>query len=162
MKNRKQTILLCTIALFVAAILVGWKIKPVELLDNKPLIDLNSAIQEPSWGKEGSTDNNLDETPQEENISEISDSEAANTVQPVAEEKEYLVVTIHGEEILLNGGIVKDIQVLRDRLLQQYSENMIVSLEDDYAEAHLYKEVRDMLKQLEQEVDSFKYDESPR
>ena len=123
MKQKKKIIFAALV--FAAALLIGWKVKPVELIDNKLLIDLDTAIVEPDWGQEGNP------------------GESAQKPNP--EEGDSIFISVRGEEISLNGEKVKDASVLQSYLSVRLKENNAVVLEDNYAEAHVYKEVYNLL-----------------
>lgn len=127
MKQKKKIIFVALV--FVAALLIGWKVKPVELIDNKLLIDLDTAIVEADWGQESNP--------------------GESTQKPNPEEGDSIYITVWGEEILLNGEKVKDASVLQSYLSVKIKENSAVVLEDNYAEAHVYKEVYNLLDTMQ-------------
>ena len=139
MKQKKKIIFAALV--FAAALLIGWKVKPVELIDNKLLIDLETAIVEADWGQEG----NLGES----------------TQKPNPEEGDSVHITVRGEEIILNGEKVKDASVLHGYLSVKVKENSAVVLEDNYAEAHVYKEIYNLLETMQTTTD-FKLSEVTR
>ena len=127
MKQKKKIIFAAFV--FAVALLIGWKVKPVELIDNKLLIDLDTAIVEADWGQEGNP--------------------GESTQKPNPEEGDSILISIWGEEIILNGEKVKDTTVLQNYLNVKIKEKSSVILEDNYAEAHVYKEVYNMLETMQ-------------
>ena len=83
MKQKKRLII--GALLLATGMLVAWKIKPVELIDDKLLIDLDTAIVEADWGQEGNPGDGQD--------------------KPSPEEGEDILISVQGENILLNGEI---------------------------------------------------------
>lgn len=139
MKQKKKIIFAALV--FAAVLLIGWKVKPVELIDNKLLIDLDTAIVEADWGQEGNPGESIQ--------------------NPNPEEGDSIHITVWGEEILLNGEKVKDASVLQSYLSVKIKENSAVVLEDNYAEAHVYKEIYNLLDTM-QTTTRFKLSEIAR
>lgn len=151
MKCSKKSILICVISLSTASILIGWKIKPVELVDNKLLIDLDSVIHESSWGQEGFPDNiSTNETSEEPKEKDI-DSKIPHDIDLSNMEMNALSISIQGEKIILDDLEIKDVETLKNILSQKIDKTVSISLEDDYAESHLYKKVYQMIEQLQSE-----------
>lgn len=151
MKCSKNSILICIISLSTASILIGWKIKPVELVDNKLLIDLDSVIHESSWGQEGFPDNISDNETSEEPKEKDIDSKIPHDTDLSNMEKNTLSISIQGEKIILDDLEIKDVETLKNILSQKIDKTVSISLEDDYAESHLYKKVYQMIEQLQSE-----------
>ncbi len=142
--RRKMRLLLVTLA--VAMVFAGWKIKPVELIDDKLLIDLDVQIQDAGWGQEDSPDDSSSGNSPEDKNPEID-----VTVNP--EENAEIMVVIRGEKILVNEVHIKTISTLEkylDKCLeQQGGTDIMVCLVDDYAEAHVYKKVYSLLGEVQ-------------
>lgn len=142
MKQKRKVIIAAFIC--AAALLIGWKIKPVELIDDKLLIDLDTAIVEAGWGQEGNPTDEPDDT-KTENGDKDSDNTGI-TVKPNPDEKSTVTVSVRGEDITMDGVAVKDAAALRTRLSLLMESGSTVVLEDNYAEAHVYKDVFQVLE----------------
>lgn len=143
MKGKKRIMLL--LLLCATGVLVAWKIKPVELIDDKFLIDLDVAIQDADWGQEDSSEDESNHS------SEDNQNPDMNPVkQP--EEKAEITVLIRGERCYLNNVDMKTMSALEKYLSQRCSEETRVYLVDDYAEAHVYRQVHEYLRQLQAET----------
>ena len=75
----------------VVILLVGWKIKPVELVSDKLLIDLDTAIVEAGWGQEGNPGEDADAPPQEKNPQQ---GEAQNPEKPDEDVEKKIILMI--------------------------------------------------------------------
>ncbi len=127
-KIRRAEILLicCGLILMLAGFIFDKK--PVELLnEDPPLIDLDQAIQEAKFGQNGNR-----EATQEE---ELSGKVAEHTI------------TVRDEAIKYDGKICPTIEHLKKRIMGNPKEELL-HLEDDYAEAHCYRAVLELLEEL--------------
>lgn len=133
--------------------MVGWGVKSVELLNNKPLIDLEKAIKESPLGKQGNTliiddhEKSSDKiiiSDQNENISYNEDEKIQNKV-------EYKI-KITDTTVIYNGIEHTDMQSLKNKIASDCDDMEIkILLIDDFAESHIYKEVLGILDQLHKE-----------
>ena len=144
MKQKRKVLI--TALVFAAVLLIGWKVKPVELIDDKLLIDLDTAIVEAGWGQEGNPSDNPDDSKMETEDKEDDNSGTAPTTPPV--EQITILVSVKGEVITMNGMTVKDAQALRTRLNLLMDKGTTVVLEDNYAESHVYKAVLEVLETM--------------
>lgn len=145
MKRKRRLI---TGALFLAAVLlVAWKVKPVELIDDKLLIDLDTAIVEAGWGQEGNPSDNPDDPKQDGEQEE--DKENTGTTQKPNPDQKAITVSVKGEKIIMDGGIMEDVVALQSQLTVALGKNATVVLEDNYAEAHVYKDVLKLLQDMQ-------------
>ena len=150
MKQKKRILIAALVCM--AALLIGWKVKPVELIDDKLLIDLDTAIVEAGWGQEGNPTDMPDDP--KDNEGDKEDDNTGNTQKPDPEEETTIVVSVHGEKITMDGVTVKDAAALRTRISLLLERGGIVVLEDNFAEAHVYKAVHEVLENL-QDVKQF-------
>lgn len=143
--RKKIHILSLFLALMVAVMaFVGWGKQPVELLnDNPPLIDLNAAIKEADFGQNGNTGSETGDP------SKDHQGEDGNTQQ--GEAHHTFEIFVRDEDITFEKLIIRKVDTLKRKLEQECQVGDTVKLIDDYAEAHRYREVWDMLKPLAEE-----------
>ena len=145
----KRKALLLLVTLVAAMAFIGWKIKPVELIDDKLLIDLDMRIQDAGWGQEDSPDDSSTEISPEDKNPDID-----VTINP--EETAEVTIVVRGEKILINDVHMKTFDTLKKYLeqyvMQQGADNSLVCLVDDYAEAHAYKKVYELLELLQMQT----------
>lgn len=147
MKKKKGIVILVAV-LGCLCLLAAWG-KTVELLDRSKLIDLSLAIERAPIGHQGNT-TDLEGEQSEEGTHELNNQEQPENPsdeQPVIQDTpaKNLVVSIRDEEIRFCGAVVRDEDMLRQSLMTQYTEGDILTLVDDYAEAHVYRMVKTML-----------------
>lgn len=145
MKQKKRILIAAFVC--VAVLLIGWKVKPVELIDDKLLIDLDTAIVEAGWGQEGNPTDTPDDP--KENEGDKEDDNTGNTQKPDPEKDITILVSVHGERITMDNVAVKDAAALRTRISLLLERGGFVVLEDNFAEAHVYKDVREVLETLQ-------------
>ena len=120
--------------------LCSWGEKAVELLDSRKLIDLEKAIEISSPGGAAVFED-------EENDSDTEQSGSQNTSSKI------LVVTVRDEKITYNQKSVSDAEELAKKVSMDLRNGMKISLVDDYAEAHVYRDVLKALKTVRSEHD---------
>lgn len=136
MRRRKKEILL--IAALCLALLTGFGVKTVELLnDNPPLIDLEQAIQEAKFGQNGNEAHQIGDDPDK-------NSETTGTGKTIK-------VTVRGEGVWLEEHRFFSLDSLNTRLTGNYKSGDVILLVDDYAEAHFYREVLALIEKLNAE-----------
>lgn len=153
---RQKRKLLPWVLFLAVVLLVGWKIRPVELVSDRLLLDLDAVIADADWGEEGNPGD-----VQKEPVEEGQDPDSGNTAEPEkpeGDEEKEIIVTVQGEKITLDGIVVKDAVVLKKYLLRKLGGDVAVYLEDNYAEAHVYKAVFEVLVAV-QEQEQFKLGE---
>jgi len=123
--------------LFILLLLGAWGSKPVELLDDSKLIDLNKAIDFARPGGELITP-------------DVTLFTTAVTTEPQVVETE-IIISIRGEMISYNGAecVFED---LEDKIRKMSKEHVTFKLVDDFAEAHLYKKILELLRELKEEI----------
>ncbi len=151
--KKKYTILF---VIFSLMLLAGWGKKNVELLNDKKLIDLDAAIGIciPGADTAQASDNvvNQSDAENEEHNEENMTAEIAlDDKERIDEEKQVRVIKIRAREIVYET-VETDIDELKNKLKQDNGKNVTFKLVDDFAEAHVYKEVKSMLSELEQEI----------
>lgn len=148
MKMKRKWLLLL-VSFVVATAFVGWKIKPVELIDDKLLIDLDMRIQDAGWGQEDSPDDGSMVTSPDDKNPDID-------IPTDPDDRAEIMIVIRGEKVLVNEVHMKTTDALKKYLERFLAEepgaNTRVCLVDDYAEAHAYKKVYELLEQLQTQV----------
>lgn len=141
MKHRKKKILLLVLCV-MAAVLVAWKLKPVELIDDKLLIDLDATIQDADWGQEDSPGDDSD-------APTSTEDDGTPDIAPTAEPESWkeITIVIRGEKTKINDVTMHTLSTVEKFLDMKCGEDTRVYLVDDYAEAHVYKAVYELLKQ---------------
>lgn len=118
-------------------LLAGWGKRAVELLNNTPLIDLSKAIKEAPIGNPGGS-------------LSLEESRAPLPVQE--KEKKQYRIKIKDTTITYKNRVC-DMDDLKDKIIHDCgSQEAEIYLEDDYAEAHVYREVLAMLKELKESI----------
>lgn len=145
MKKILIIVLCLTSVLFICA----WGEKKAELLDDRKLIDLDKAIE---FAKPGA--DSIADTEGEYEDDPISETEIQ---QQVPNEKSIIVISIRDESVTYNGvaykkDIFSNIEDFENMLKRDNKGNVKFSLVDDFAEAHVYKQIFDVLKKLHSEI----------
>lgn len=145
MRQKKRMMLLGVISL-MAALLVAWKLKPVELIDDKLLIDLDITIQDADWGQESSGEDT--DTPG------TKDDDSVPVVVPTAapEDLEEITILLRGERLKVNDVSMHSLDTVEKLLDKKCGDGTRVYLIDDYAEAHVYKSVLELLKRKQAQI----------
>lgn len=150
-KIRKiRIVLLLVLSIFI---LSGWGEKSVELLNDKPLIDLNKAIKEVPLGKQGNTliIKGYGESSEEITIGNQNENSAKDKSEVSQDKIEYQII-IQDTTIHYNGNQYTDIETLKNKINNDCNNMEIkISLIDKYAESHVYKEILAILEQLHKE-----------
>ena len=120
--------------------LCSWGEKTVELLDSRKLIDLEKAIDVSLPGGAAIFEDEGNDSDTEQDGSQNSSSK-------------LLVVTVHGEQITYNQKSVSGADELAKKVSMDLKDGMKISLVDDYAEAHVYRDVLKALKSIRSEHD---------
>lgn len=126
MKSIKK--FLISVLLFMTlCLLAGFGSKPIELLDKGRLIDLDKAIQ---------------------NAENLDDQNKIEEVDTMEKKKETYKIIVRGETILFEDRECKNTEELKKLITLLSSEKSGISLLDDYAEAHIYREVLEVIKEV--------------
>lgn len=136
-KKYNKKIFSALLLMLMTIVLCAWGEKPVELLDDQKLIDLNKAIDFARPGGELIS-------PDDHTV-----TTAVTTVTRVREEE--IVINIRGESIKFNGSECS-FEDLETKLRRSNKEHVRFRLTDDYAEAHLYRKTMTLLKDLNKEI----------
>jgi len=141
--------LLVAMLLTSTVLLAGWGKKSVELLNKAKLIDLGLAIVPAAYGQEGNTANEEGEKNGEDS-SQVSDEDKNQTQQPdkLGQKDANHTIAVRDERILYNGKVCKDVAALKSVLVRNYKAKDYVYVIDDFAEAHVYRQILDMLEGL--------------
>ena len=152
--KKKYTVLF---VIFSLMLLAGWGKKNVELLNDKKLIDLDAAIGICIPGSDAAqaSDNAVNQSDaenEEHNEENMTAEIALDDKERIAEENQVRVINIRNRKIVYETVEYTDIDKLKNKLKQDNGKNVTFKLVDDFAEAHVYKEVKSMLSELEQEI----------
>ena len=140
-------LLLCSV-LFLA----GWGKKQVELLNDKKLIDLNAAIERCIPGA-----NEAEQTEHKEKEESKESDDAEKEKNPVdkesMEEAEVIrVIRVRNRNVTYGAVEYTNMNRLKTKIRQDNGKKVTFQLVDDFAEAHVYKEVLSILMELESEI----------
>ena len=168
MKKRGKLLLFLVIYLLV---LVGWNQKKVELLNDKKLIDLNAAIGKCTLGAEDLIPNEGDNTQDVNNpattpapklsVTPKPTEGITPTHQPTIQPKPTLPpllkprtldISIRDQQVTYNKVLWEDLEILKAQLQKDHDERTTFRLVDDFAEAHVYRQMLEILKELENEI----------
>lgn len=127
--------------------LAGWGKKQVELLNDKKLIDLNAAIGICMPGADTSDHNAYDQDSGERRA-----QEAQTGTDSAGDEEKIIVIRIRGEKVTYDSVQLTGLDSLKNRIRQDCGDKVSFRLMDDFAEAHVYKEVLKMLSELKSET----------
>lgn len=127
--------------------LAGWGKKQVELLNDKKLIDLNAAIGICMPGVDTS-DHNANDHDSEDRRSQ----ETQTGTDSAGNEEKIIVIRIRGEKVTYDSVQLTGLDSLKNRIRQDCGDKVSFRLVDDFAEAHVYKEVLKMLSELKSET----------
>lgn len=154
MQKIKKTMVILLLVLS-AAFLAGWGKKVVELLNDTPLIDLSKAIKEAPVGNQGNTLKTEEKEPESDGIMAEDERERPldNKTEMAGEKKEPYRIKIRDMTITYKNRRCNSLDTLKDNLIRDCSDGAgSVYLEDDFAEAHVYKDVLALLEQLHETI----------
>lgn len=136
-KKYSKKVFPALLLMLMILVLCAWGEKPVELLDDQKLIDLNKAIDFAAPGGELVTQDDPAVTA------------AVTAVTQIREEE--IVISIRGERITYNGSECR-FEDLEAKLRKTNKEHVRFRLVDDYAESHFYRKTLALLKDLNKEI----------
>jgi len=160
--KRKRMLFLLAIA--VLLVLAGWGQKKVELLSDKKLIDLSAAIGNCKLGADDMVQDIGKETP---NPSATPVPMTSVTPKPTAKPTPKVTVTpaptrvplprtmdirVRDQKVSYNYVEWPDLAILKEQIQRDFDERTSFRLVDDYAEAHVYREMLNILSDLEAEI----------
>ena len=148
MKKTKKCFLLFAISLLALA---GWSRKKVELLSDKKLIDLSAAIGKCTLGAEKLMPD-MSITPKP--TSQITPTpHPTNVPKPSLPPKpRTLDIRIRDMQVTYNHEAWTDLEILKAQLQKDHDEWTTFRLVDDFAEAHVYRQMLGILNELETEI----------
>ncbi|MBR1476452.1 MAG: hypothetical protein IJ608_00625 [Lachnospiraceae bacterium] len=152
MKKKHSVLLLIIIAAFM---LIGFAKKEVRLLDDNKLIILDKAID---LAKPGGMSGNSQGEPQGNIANGKEESGGGNNIEYGNPDNitGKIVIRIRGKKISYTFGDIKNDDIsdtqLESRIRSDYNAGVQVILMDDFAEAHAYKAVREILNKLKNNV----------
>lgn len=152
----KRKIRLTLLVLLSLLVLAGFGKKSVELLSDKKLIDLNAAIALCLPGADSLEPENNGKQEEVQNPEEPTATPkptVAPTMIPESTGKARTIV-ISVRERVISFGLDKSITLvtLEERIRKNHKNGVDFQLVDDYAEAHVYREIIEMLEKLEAEI----------
>jgi hypothetical protein len=162
MKKRRKLFLLLAVSLLVLA---GWGQKKVELLSDKKLIDLSVAIGNCTLGAEDLIPDEGDNT-QDPNSPTATPGPAPTvtpkvspTPWPTDAPKPTLPAKPRVQDISVRDQVVTynyvpwpKLDILAEQLRRDHNEWTTFRLIDDFAEAHVYRQMLEILNELEAEI----------
>ena len=136
--------------------LVGWGKKNVELLNDKKLIDLNVAIENCIPGADASEEStdvtNVENVETEEHTEEAIFEEETTDKITIENTERIMVISVRNRDIFYNSVEYTNMDKLKEKMVQDNGKNVTFKLVDDFAEAHVYKEMISILAELKTEV----------
>lgn len=148
----KRKIRLLFLVLFSLLFLVGFGKKSVELLSDKKLIDLNAAIAYCLPGADSATQEE-GKTPLEPSVTPRPSATPRPTVIPtIKPQPRTVIISVRERVITYNSGEKIKLIMLEDRIRKDSRYVAGFQLVDDYAEAHVYREIIGILEKLEEEL----------
>ncbi len=165
MKKKYRWFLLMAVSLLVLA---GWGKKSVELLSDKKLIDLSAALGNCILGAE-------DLLPEEDKThnQDVPSATPGPTIRPTQSptitpkltaapttapkptlplKTGVLDISVRDQVVTYNYVPWSDLGILKEQLRRDHSTQVSFRLLDNYAEAHVYRQVADMLEELKKEI----------
>ena len=166
MKKTKKRLLLLTVSLLVLA---GWSQKKVELLSDKKLIDLSAAIGKCTLGADDLMPEEGDNTQDGSTSTDASGPVMSVTPKPTAkitpapyptngpkpslpEKPRTLDIRIRDMQVTYHPVPWPDLEILKMQLQKDHDERTTFRLVDDFAEAHVYRQMLEILNELEAEI----------
>ena len=162
MKRKRKLLLLVAVSLLVLA---GWGQKKVELLNDKKLIDLSAAIGKCLIGAEELTKDEGDNTKDPENPTVTPAANPSPTVTPKVTPKitvtsaptrvplpRTIEIRIRDQKVIYNYVEWPALAILTEQLQKDHDERTTFRLIDDYAEAHVFRQMLGILEELENEI----------
>ena len=160
MKKKGKLFLLLAVSLLVLA---GWGRKKVELLSDKKLIDLSVAIGNCTLGAEDlipdEGDNTWDPNGPTATPGPAPSVTPRPTPQPTGSSQPIIVpaakkiiISIRDEAILYDLRPVEEIESLKKKITADNADHISFHLVDNYAEAHVFRQVMALLEELEAEL----------
>lgn len=142
-------------------LLAGWGKKTVELLNSKKLIDLNAAIEFCMPGAEALTPEDGEKTENPAEVTVTPSPAATPTVTPrptvtpkptMDSKPRAVTISVRGCVVTCDSKQWDDLEALRERIVREANSNVTFRLIDDFAEAHVYRQLIAMLEELEAEL----------
>lgn len=153
MKRKIRWLALVMLSLFLLA---GFGKKSVELLSDKKLIDLNAAIGICFPGADDMIpeEGDITQTPEQEEPTAKPTATPRPTVTPKptgTAKPRAVVINVRDREVTCGSSTWEDMAAFKERLAREANSNVTFRLVDDYAEAHVYRQIMAILKELEEE-----------
>lgn len=146
MKRKIRMLLLVTLSLLF---LVGFGKKTVELLSDKKLIDLNAAI---SICLPGADSLEKDDGNTQTGQTPVPTAAPTKTPSDPAEITKEITISLRDDVVTYGSGERINMAKLEMRIRQDNREYVLFRLVDDFAEAHAYRKVLEILEKLEEAI----------
>lgn len=150
----KKKYRLLVIAMVSLLLLAGWGKKTVELLNSKKLIDLSAAIEICMPGVEPEPDGEKPEvsvtptiTPKL-TVTPVPSATPKPTTPPKPKPR-AVVINVRGREVTCGSTTWEDMDALKERIAREAGSNVTFRLVDDFAEAHVYRQIITILEELD-------------
>ena len=144
MKKRINLLVLFIVSSFV---LVGFGANTVTLLRKSKVIDLQKAIE---FAKPGGDEGEKADTTAKDNPDKKEVPEPVNTEIQAGPTSVKIIVS--GKTIKIDGAIVNNPDLVESKIREIFKVENTYELLDDYAEAHVYKDVINVLAKLNQDI----------
>lgn len=131
---------------FLMLLLVGWGKKKIELLDDNKLIDMDKAIEYAKPGGEWKKNENSSDSNKASDIDDQKTTHDKNDNQEDVEigDSNIKYINVSEEAITYCGSQISKDQLF-DLLKRDNGDSIRFVLVDDWAEAHVYREVKAIL-----------------
>lgn len=158
MKRKYRLLVFLLLSLLILA---GWGKKTVELLNSKKLIDLNAAIEiclsgSDSLEQENAGKPQISVAPVQTPVPTAEPvTEPTNTPMPSATAKpkpRAVVINVRGCEVTCGSTKWEDMDALKERIAREANSHVTFRLVDDFAEAHVYRQILAILEELKEEL----------
>lgn len=143
----KKKVRLVAVIVFALLFLVGWGKQSVKLLDDKKLIDLEAALQECLHG-----DSMTQEEEDTDNPDEPVSTQVPTDPKEDIDEERTIIISVRDWEITYDAGEKIDLTKLEYCIRQDYRDKISFQLVDDFAEAHVYRNIKAILSKLSDEI----------
>ncbi len=139
----KKKIRLVAVLALALLFLVGWGKQSVKLLNDSKLIDLEAALQVCLNGSSMSEGDENTENP---------DAPVSTQAPTDPDEERTIIISVRDRVIIYDAGEEVPLNKLEARIRQDYGKKVTFLLVEDYAEAHVYRQIQAILSKLNHEM----------
>lgn len=144
----KKKINLLVMFIITSLVLMGFGVNTVTLLRKSKVIDLQKAIE---FARPGGDEGEKPDTTATDNLLTNNDKESTEK-EVVQRIPTNVKIIVSGKTIKINGAILNDASLVEGKLREIFRKETTYDLIDDYAEAHVYKDVIKVLENLNTEI----------